>query len=73
LRSQAPGDYKSFQKSFEAAWQYRDNMSPETLLRRLEEIFASKPQHEDLANRITSLETILKEPPRPSHRSLPDG
>ena len=68
LRSQAAGDYKNFQKSFEAARQYRENMSPETVLRRIAELYASKPQHDVLAERIGNLETILKEPPGTSPR-----
>jgi nucleoid DNA-binding protein len=73
LRSYTPADYSSFRKSFEAARQNRESTRPEAILQRVAEIYASKPQLEDLANRITSLETILKEPPPPAPRSLPNG
>jgi nucleoid DNA-binding protein len=62
-----PGDYKSFQKSLEDAWQYRERTSPQLILRAVLELYASKPQHDVLAERIAKLETILKAP-RPSPR-----
>jgi nucleoid DNA-binding protein len=65
LRSYKPADYQSFRKSFEAARQYRESTSPETILQRVAEIYASKPQHDVLAERITKLQTILKKPLRP--------
>jgi nucleoid DNA-binding protein len=63
-----PGDYKSFRKSFVAALQYRESTNPEAILRRIAEIYANKPQHDELAERIAKLETILKALPRPSPR-----
>jgi nucleoid DNA-binding protein len=63
-----PGDYKSFQKSFEAARQYRELTSPELIFRAVMELYADKQQHAELAGRITKLETILKEPPPSSPR-----
>jgi len=65
LRSYKPADYQSFRKSFEAARQYRESTGPEAILQRVAEIYASKPQHDVLAERITKLQTILKEPLRP--------
>jgi hypothetical protein len=62
LRSQAPGDYKSFEKSLEAARQYRERTNPEAILRRIVELYATKSQHDELAERINKLETILNEP-----------
>jgi nucleoid DNA-binding protein len=62
LRSQALGDYKSFEKSLEAARQYRERTNPEAILRRIVELYASKSQHDELAERINKLETILNEP-----------
>ena len=58
LRSCAPGDYTSFQKSFEVARQYRESTSPEAILGAIAELFARKPQHDELAERITKLQEI---------------
>jgi hypothetical protein len=63
-----PGDYKSFRKSLEDAWQYRERTSPQLILRAVLELYASKPQHDVLAERIAKLETILNEPPPPPPR-----
>jgi hypothetical protein len=57
--------YTSFQRSLEAARQYRESTSPEAILTRIEVPFASKPQHDALAKRVANVEKILKEPPRP--------
>ena len=68
LRSVALSDYQSFHKSFEAARQYRELTNPEAILRRIAEPCASKWQHDELAERIAKMETILKKLPRPSPR-----
>jgi hypothetical protein len=61
---------KSFQKSFEAARQFRERMSPEAVLRRIAEPYASKPQHDELAERIAHMETILREPLPPTRATV---
>jgi nucleoid DNA-binding protein len=66
LRSGTLSDYASFQKSFEAARQYQERTNPEAILRRIAEPCASKWQHNELAERIAKMETILKELPPPS-------
>ena len=68
LRSGTLSDYASFQKSFESARQYRELTNPEAIWRRIAEPCASKTQHDELAERIAKLQTILKEPPPPSPR-----
>jgi nucleoid DNA-binding protein len=64
LRKDAPGvdDPKSYQKSLEAARQYWERTRPETIVRKLAEIYANQQQHDELAERIAKMETILKEP-----------
>jgi nucleoid DNA-binding protein len=72
LRSYACANYQSFKKSFAVARQYREGTSPETILRSLAEISASKQQHDALIERITKLETVLREPlPSPREPSKP--
>jgi hypothetical protein len=66
LRSQGLGDYQSFRPSFEAARQYRESTSSETIMGKVAEIYASKLQQDRLAERIAQLQTILKEPQKPS-------
>ena len=62
LRSNDPTDYKSFQKSLEAARLYWERTRPEAILRKLADIYANQQQHDELAKRIAKMETILKEP-----------
>jgi nucleoid DNA-binding protein len=61
-------DYASFQKSFEAARQYRERSQPQAILARVSQSFVSREQYDRLADQITSLETILRsrtlEPPK---------
>jgi hypothetical protein len=70
LRSGDLRDYQSFQKSFESARQYRERTNPEAILRKIAEPCASKSQHDELAERIAKMETILKELP-PSSSQQP--
>jgi nucleoid DNA-binding protein len=69
LRSYAVDDYKSFQKSLEAARLYLERTRPEAILRKMADIYANQQQHDELAERIAKMETILKEPlPSPPER-----
>jgi hypothetical protein len=67
LRSYAPKDYESFQKSFEAAQQYREKINPQAIMRIVDELYAGLQQsHARLEERIANLQTILEEPLPPS-------
>jgi len=68
LRLQALTDHRSFKKSFDAALLYRETTSPEAILRRIAADYASKLQHDELAERIANMENILREPSPPSPR-----
>jgi hypothetical protein len=68
LRSYPAKDCESFQKSFKAAQQYREQTKLEAIMRILEGRYASKPQLDELAERITNLQTILKEPLPPPRK-----
>jgi len=61
LRLRAVPDHRSFKKSFDAALLYRETTSPEAILRRIAVAYAGKSQHDELAERIANMETILKE------------
>jgi hypothetical protein len=61
-------DYKSFQDSFDVARRYRDGRYLEAIVQRLSVIFASKDQHDKLAERMTNLETMQRVVAKDSHQ-----
>ena len=50
----------NFQKSLAAARQYREGAHPEAMISRLSQSYASREAHDRLAERIASLEGILR-------------
>jgi nucleoid DNA-binding protein len=75
-QSIAREDHASFQKSFAAAWVYRQSKHPQAIIGRLSQSFAGKEAYERLANQIANLEAILQarlpQSPQSPNASVPD-
>ena len=69
-------DRASFQKSFAAAWVYRQSKHPQAIIGRLSQGFTGKEEYERLANQIANLEAILQarlpQSPQSPNESVPD-
>jgi hypothetical protein len=69
-------DHASFQRSFAAAWGYRQSKQPQAIIDRLSQGFTGREEYQRLANQIANLEAILQAriPPSPQspNASVPD-
>ena len=64
-RSIQRADRESFQKSFEAAQRWRESVQPARIIERLRSgSFATKQDHDRLAEEVARLEAIIRELPR---------
>ncbi len=73
-QSIAREDHASFQKSFAAAWGYRQSRQPQAFIGRLSQDFTGRDEYQRLANQIANLEAILQARlPQSPDASVPDN